>query len=56
MFLQEYRRGVREVGYMYGQYKRLRNEFVGVLTERAAAYGGSLIRPEATGFGVVYFR
>ena len=47
--------GAREVGYMYGQYKRLRNEFTGVLTGKGLSYGGSLIRPEATGFGVVYF-
>lgn len=47
--------GGREIGYMYGQYKRLRNEFTGVLTGKGLAYGGSLIRPEATGYGVVYF-
>ncbi|MBQ3069883.1 MAG: NADP-specific glutamate dehydrogenase [Clostridia bacterium] len=47
--------GAREVGYMYGQYKRLRNEFVGVLTGKGRPYGGSLIRPEATGFGAVYY-
>lgn len=47
--------GAREVGYMYGQYKRLRNEFTGVLTGKGLSYGGSLIRPEATGYGVVYF-
>lgn len=47
--------GAREIGYMYGQYKRLRNEFTGVLTGKGLSYGGSLIRPEATGFGVVYF-
>ncbi len=47
--------GAREVGYLYGQYKRLRNEFVGVLTGKGIAYGGSLIRPEATGFGAVYY-
>lgn len=47
--------GAREVGYMFGQYKRLRNEFVGVLTGKGLSYGGSLIRPEATGFGAVYF-
>ncbi len=47
--------GAREVGYLYGQYKRLRNEFVGVLTGKGLAYGGSLIRPEATGFGAVYY-
>ena len=47
--------GAREVGYMYGQYKRLRNEFTGVLTGKGRAFGGSLIRPEATGFGAVYY-
>jgi glutamate dehydrogenase (NADP+) len=47
--------GAREVGYMYGQYKRLRNEFTGVLTGKGLSYGGSLIRPEATGYGNVYF-
>lgn len=47
--------GAREVGYMYGQYKRLRNEHVGVLTGKGREWGGSLIRPEATGFGAVYF-
>ena len=47
--------GAREVGYMYGQYKRLRNEFTGVLTGKGISYGGSLIRPEATGFGAVYY-
>lgn len=47
--------GGREVGYMYGQYKRLRNEFTGVLTGKAIEWGGSLIRPEATGYGAVYF-
>ena len=47
--------GAREVGYLFGQYKRLRNEFTGVLTGKGLAYGGSLIRPEATGFGAVYF-
>ena len=47
--------GAREVGYLYGQYKRLRNEFTGVLTGKGLAYGGSLIRPEATGFGAVYY-
>ena len=46
--------GAREVGYLYGQYKRLRNEFTGVLTGKGLSYGGSLIRPEATGFGAVY--
>ena len=47
--------GGREVGYLFGQYKRLRNEFTGVLTGKALGWGGSLIRPEATGYGVVYF-
>ncbi len=47
--------GAREVGYLYGQYKRLRNEFTGVLTGKGRSYGGSLIRPEATGFGAVYY-
>lgn len=47
--------GGREIGYLFGQYKRLRNEFTGVLTGKGINWGGSLIRPEATGFGVVYF-
>ena len=47
--------GGREIGYMFGQYKRLRNEFTGVLTGKGMSYGGSLIRPEATGYGCVYF-
>ena len=47
--------GAREVGYMFGQYKRLRNEFVGVLTGKGLSFGGSLIRPEATGYGDTYF-
>lgn len=47
--------GGREIGYMYGQYKRIRNEFTGVLTGKGRSYGGSLIRPEATGYGNVYF-
>jgi len=47
--------GGREIGYMYGQYKRLRNEFTSVLTGKGMTYGGSLIRPEATGYGCVYF-
>ena len=47
--------GAREVGYLFGQYKRLRNEFVGVLTGKGIPYGGSLIRPEATGYGAVYY-
>ena len=47
--------GAREVGYLFGQYKRLRDEFTGVLTGKGLPYGGSLIRPEATGFGAVYY-
>ena len=47
--------GGREIGYMFGQYKRLKNEFVGILTGKALNWGGSLIRPEATGYGAVYF-
>lgn len=47
--------GAREIGYMFGQYKRIRNEFTGVLTGKGRNWGGSLIRPEATGFGAVYF-
>ncbi len=47
--------GGREIGYMFGQYKRLRNEFTGVLTGKGREWGGSLIRPEATGYGTVYF-
>ena len=47
--------GGREIGFMYGQYKRLRNEFTGVLTGKGIHWGGSLIRPEATGYGAVYF-
>lgn len=47
--------GGREIGYMFGQYKRLRNEFTGVLTGKGMSFGGSLIRPEATGYGTVYF-
>ncbi len=47
--------GGREIGYLYGQYKKLRNEFTGVLTGKGREYGGSLIRPEATGFGAIYF-
>ena len=47
--------GAREIGYLYGQYKRLQNEFTGVLTGKGLSYGGSLIRPEATGFGAVYY-
>ena len=47
--------GGREIGYLFGQYKRLKNEFTGVLTGKGVAWGGSLLRPEATGFGAVYF-
>src|SRR5665811_1613496 len=47
--------GGREIGYLFGQYKRLKNEFTGVLTGKGLAWGGSVIRPEATGFGAVYF-
>ena len=47
--------GGREIGYMFGQYKRIRNEFTGILTGKGLEYGGSLIRPEATGYGAVYF-
>ncbi len=47
--------GGREIGYMFGQYKRIRNEFTGVLTGKGPEWGGSLIRPEATGYGCVYF-
>ncbi len=47
--------GAREIGYMYGQYKRLRNEFTGVLTGKGLTYGGSLVRTEATGYGLCYF-
>ena len=47
--------GGREIGYLFGQYKRLRNEFTGILTGKALNWGGSLIRPEATGYGCVYF-
>lgn len=47
--------GLREIGYLFGQYKRIKNEFTGVLTGKGVNWGGSLIRPEATGFGVVYF-
>ena len=47
--------GAREIGYLFGQYKRLANEFTGVLTGKGIPYGGSLIRPEATGFGAVYY-
>ena len=47
--------GAREIGYLYGQYKRIANEWTGVLTGKGIPYGGSLIRPEATGFGAVYY-
>ena len=47
--------GGREIGYLFGQYKKLKNEFTGVLTGKGIEYGGSLIRPEATGFGAIYF-
>ena len=47
--------GAREIGYLFGQYKRLRDEFTGVLTGKGITYGGSLIRPEATGYGAVYY-
>ena len=47
--------GAREIGFLFGQYKRLRNEFTGVITGKGANWGGSLIRPEATGYGTVYF-
>src|SRR5690606_30297498 len=47
--------GAREIGYMFGQYRRLANEFTGVLTGKRPGWGGSLLRPEATGYGVVYF-
>ena len=47
--------GAREIGYLFGQYKRVRNEFTGVLTGKGRPYGGSLIRPEATGYGAVYY-
>ena len=47
--------GAREIGYLFGQYKRLKNEFTGVLTGKGLNWGGSLIRPEATGYGAVYF-
>jgi len=47
--------GAREIGYLFGQYKRIRNEFTGVLTGKSLNWGGSLVRPEATGYGAVYF-
>jgi glutamate dehydrogenase (NADP+) len=47
--------GAREIGYLFGQYKKLKNEFAAVLTGKSLCYGGSLVRPEATGYGAVYF-
>ena len=47
--------GAREIGYLFGQYKRIRNEFNGVLTGKGLSYGGSLARTEATGYGLCYF-
>ena len=47
--------GAREIGYLFGQYKRLRNEYTGVLTGKGLSYGGSKIRKEATGYGLLYF-
>ena len=47
--------GAREVAYMFGAYKKLKNEFVGVLTGKGADWGGSFIRPEATGYGLIYY-
>src|SRR5205823_14473604 len=47
--------GAREIGFMFGMYKRLRNEFTGVMTGKGLTWGGSVIRPEATGYGAVYF-
>src|SRR5690606_42138040 len=47
--------GAREIGYLFGQYRRLRNEFSGALTGKRPGWGGSLLRPEATGYGAVYF-
>jgi len=47
--------GAREIGYMFGQYKRITNQFTGVLTGKGLEFGGSLIRTEATGYGAVYF-
>jgi glutamate dehydrogenase (NADP+) len=47
--------GAREIGYMFGQYKRINNTFIGVLTGKGISFGGSLIRPEATGYGAIYF-
>src|SRR5690606_4557022 len=47
--------GSREIGYMFGMYKKLKNEFSGVITGKGMSWGGSLMRPQATGFGAVYF-
>ena len=47
--------GPREIGYLFGQYKKLANEFTGILTGKGMEWGGSRIRPEATGYGTVYF-
>jgi glutamate dehydrogenase (NADP+) len=47
--------GAREIGYLFGAYKKLRNEWVGVLTGKGLNWGGSYIRPEATGYGVIYY-
>jgi glutamate dehydrogenase (NADP+) len=47
--------GAREIGYLFGMYKRLKNEFTGVMTGKGLTWGGSVIRPEATGYGAVYF-
>src|SRR5437667_11187400 len=47
--------GAREIGFMFGMYKRLKNEFTGVTTGKGLTWGGSVIRPEATGYGAVYF-
>src|SRR5690606_12963690 len=47
--------GEREIGFLFGQYKRIKNEFTGILTGKGQDFGGSLIRPEATGYGLLYF-
>ena len=47
--------GGREIGYLFGQYKKIRNEFTGVLTGKSFSFGRSMLRPEATGYGLVYF-
>src|SRR5690606_22659054 len=47
--------GQREIGYLFGMYKKLKNEFTGVITGKGAYWGGSVIRPEATGYGLIYF-